>query len=390
MLNSIRCVLPSPLIALVSTLGVIGLTGDGSAAQASSTIVIPDDPEPPYRIDMQLGPVFEGGSLTEDDWLSAFFGMERLRDGGFLFWDALTRSRILAVSPDRAARRWIGREGEGPGEYRFVRWVRARGDRVHVFDILNNRRTVLDAKSFRVLHTNRLELSLAGGYDAVVLDDTSYVISAAIHSPERIGYALHRFGADGAAANSFDEEPVGLPGEEEPLWRWLAPSSRAGHFWAGPLDEYKVDLWDAVEGRRIRSLVREAESFPPGGASSIWGVAEDSERRLWVVMTVPAQFPRLTDCSERRPGSAAGESRLKDHEACPPLWRSRIEVLDPWTGSILGVWDAPLLEAPIGWRVALDGTVYSVKSDEFGFPVVQLWSSTLRPQRGATRNSNRR
>ena len=327
--------------------------------QAHSTTVIPDDPDPPYEIEMHPGPLFEGGSLTEDDWVSAFVSMERLGDGGFLFWDGVTPSRILAVSPDRAVRRWIGREGEGPGEYRFVRWVRSRGGRVHVFDTFNNRRTVLDERSFEVLHTNPHELPIAAGYDATVLDDTSYVINAAFHVPERVGYAFHRFGADGEAANSFDEEPVGLPGEGEPLARWLAPSSQAGHFWAGPLDEYRVDLWDAVEGRRSRSLVREADWFPPGGASSIWEVAEDSERRLWIVMTVPTQFPGLA-------------------KPAPPPWRTRIEVLDPGIGRILSVWDAPL-ENPRGWKIAPDGTIYSVNSNEFGFAIVQQWHPTLKP-----------
>jgi hypothetical protein len=238
---------------------------------------------------------------------------------------------------------------------------------VHVFDINNNRRTVLDERSFEVLHTNPHELPIAAGYDAIVLDDTSYVINAAFHVPERVGYALHRFGADGAAVNSFDEKPVGLPGEEEPLWRWLAPSSQAGHFWAGPLDEYRVDLWDAVEGRRSRSLVREADWFPPGGASSIWGVAEDSEGRLWIVMTVPTQFRGLS-------------------KPAPSLLGYRIEVLDPGTGRILAVWDAPP-EDPRGWKIAPDGTIYSMKSNELGFVIVQLWHPALKP--GGTSQDSR-
>ena len=145
--NSLR---RSPLlVALVVACAATGATGDGFAAQSHSTVVIPDDPEPPYEIEMLQGPLLERGSLSEDDWVSAWgAGVERLPDGGFLFWDATTPSRILAVSPNGADRRWIGREGEGPGEYRFVRWVRQREGLVHVFDLINNRRTVLDGRSF--------------------------------------------------------------------------------------------------------------------------------------------------------------------------------------------------------------------------------------------------
>ena len=348
-LNAIRCASPLPLAALVSAFAAIGVAGEGLAAQAHSTVVIPDDPEPPYEIEMHPGPLFEGGSLTEDDWVSAFVSMERSGDGGFLFWDGVTPSRILAVSPDRAIRRWIGREGEGPGEYRSVRWVRSRGGRAHVFDTFNNRRTVLDERSFEVLHTNPHDLPIAAGYDATVLDDTSYVINAAFHVPERVGYALHRFGPDGAAANSFDEEPVGLPGEEEPLARWLAPSSQAGHFWAGPFDEYRVDMWDAVEGRRSRSLVREADWFPPRaapwdptawepgmpGITVIDGAAEDAAGRLWVVLRIPTSLSWPADCFERIPDPAPGEFEYAVREACQPLTRNRIEVLDPGTGRLL-------------------------------------------------------
>ena len=45
---------------------------------------------------------------------------------------------------------------------------------MHVFDIQNNRRTVLDANSFHVLHTNPVELPMAQGYDAVVLARISH------------------------------------------------------------------------------------------------------------------------------------------------------------------------------------------------------------------------
>ena len=388
--NSLRRSSPALIVACAT----LGATGEGLAAQDHSTVVIPGDPEPPYEIEMVPGPLFEGGLLSEDDWVSAWVaGVERLPDGGFLFWDATTPSRILAVSPDGADRRWIGREGEGPGEYRFVSWVRALEDRVHVFDMINNRRTALDGRSFEVLHTNRHDLPIVQGYGAVVLDDTSYIINAAFNVPARVGYALHHFGADGAAANSFDEEPVGLPGEVEPLARWLAPSSRAGHFWAGPFDEYRVDLWNAAEGVRSRTLVREADWFPPragawepeawepgrprSGIAVIDGAVEDSDGRLWVELTVPTRFPWPAECFERRSNPGPGETEYAVREACQPLSRDRIGVLDPSTGRLLAVWDAPP-EHPHGWQIASDGTIYSIRSDEFGFAIIQLWSATLK------------
>ncbi|MXX79205.1 MAG: hypothetical protein F4Z33_09745 [Gemmatimonadales bacterium] len=114
------------------------------------------------------------------------------------------------------------------------------------------------------------------------------------------------------------------------------------------------------------------------GISVIDGASEDSEGRLWVVLRVPTQFPWPADCFERIPDPVAGEFGYSVRDACQPLSRSRSEVFDQRAGRILAVWDAPL-EDPLGWKIAPGGTIYSIRHDELGFPIVQLWTPTLRP-----------
>lgn len=383
----VRGLLSPLLVGLVFA----GFGSGASAAQRSEDVVIPDDPSPPYIIDMQPGPILEGGTLDEDDWVSSFGGMEVLADGRFLLWE-LIADRFLVASPDLPDRRWIGREGEGPGEYRGVRWVRSHGNRLHVFDVHNLRRTVLDAESFETLHTN--SLGLYGNYccDAAVLDDSSYVISAMSYLPERVGYALHRFDGDGTVGVSFDEVSVGtVPADQS--YRWLDPASRSGHVWSASFYEYRIDLWDAVEGKRSRSVTREAEWVLPRHVRETWeagkpgllmvtGVAEDPQGRLWVILRVPTQSPPPAACFELVSNQAREGPTYTTREACKPLYYTRVEVLDPWAGRVLAAWNAPaeLSRDLVPSGVMDDGTLYSLGRTTLGFPTVRLWNSTLKPR----------
>ena len=358
------------LFCLLAVVAAAGLGRGAGAAQDAEVVVIPDNPSPPYVLDLRPGPVLEGGSLDGDDWVSSFGGMARLPNGSFLLWELLGH-RLLVVGPDAADRRWIGREGEGPGEYQGILWARPHEDRLHVFDIFNLRRTVLDAESFEVLGSNPLGLYGQSCCGATVLDDSSYVISSASYVPEHAGYSLHRLDGDGTVALSFDKAPDGSPREEE-VYRLLTEASRRGHVWSASLAEYRIDLWDAVEGRRRRSLVRETAEAP---SLRTWALAEDPQGRLWTSLSVPIR-PPPPDCPERELDVPLHVIR----ESCPPLTYTRIEVLDPSAGRVLAVWDAPPSltadEAPSG--ITDDGTLYALGHDPFGFPIIRLWHANLR------------
>jgi hypothetical protein len=372
---------------------VAGFGRGVSATQDPGIVVIPDDPSPPYTIDLEPGHVLAGGTLHEDDWVATFGGVEVLGADTLLLWE-LNAYRFLVTSPGSPDRRWVGTGGEGPGEYRGIRWVRSHADRIHVFDVDNLRRTVLDAESFEVLHTNPLRLY--GNYccDAAVLDDSSYVISAMSYLPERVGYALHRFDAAGQVAVSFDDVSVGTVPDVQ-NHRWVVGASRSGHVWSASFYEYRIDLWDAARGVRSRSLKREAdwvlprhvrETWEPGkpGLLMITGLAEDSRGRLWVILRVPTQSPPPDDCFEVVHDQTPEGFRYRVREACQPLHYVRIEVLDPRAGRLLAAWDAPstLSRDSVPSGVTNEGMLYSLGQNPLGFPVVQLWNAMLKPVQG--------
>ena len=73
--------------------------------------------------------------------------------------------RVLVVSPDGTARRTIGREGSGPGEFEMPYIVRADADSVRVLDAASNRVQVFDSAGVLV-RTYRVDSpGLGGGRD---------------------------------------------------------------------------------------------------------------------------------------------------------------------------------------------------------------------------------
>ncbi|WP_423928038.1 hypothetical protein [Candidatus Palauibacter sp.] len=350
------------------------------AVQAQQPTVLREDPQPPCEIELEPGPVFRGGGWDDENWVSNAYDVEALPGGRLAITEQLRPERFLVASADVPGGRWVGRGGEGPGEYRWIRWVRAHGDRLHVFDALNRRRTVLDATDFEVLHTNPLSPGTLEN-DAVVLDDSSYVINATMYAADRVGYVLHLMNGEGDVVRSFDEVPVGVPGAPSPF-RSITPAARSGEVWSVSPEEYRIDLWDAAAGTRLRSLVREVEWFPPNsprrelhpdqpGSPGIRYMTSDSRDRLWVMISVAAA--NWADCLvETPPGLHPEAGEYTRRENCS-LYEQRIEVLDPGAGRILAA-----ANFTDGFGAVDGGLLFSYETDAFGFPTLRFWRPSLR------------
>ena len=356
---------------------------------AQEEIVIPDDPAPPCLIEFfSAGPELSGRAtgLSEDTWPSLVAEIELLPEGRIAMAESFS-DRFFVASRDGSGGRWVGRAGEGPGEYSFVRWVMPSGERLHVFDALLLRRTVLDAVTFDVVRTNRLgSMPIQFGGDALVLDDSTYIINGEIYARDRIGYVLHVFNGKGEVVRSLDELPVVMPGEE-PIrgnWRSLAPA-RAGGVWSAWRSEYRIDLWDTASWTRRRSLARDAPWFPPHNGWGDWhpnrpndpvvyDIMEDSESRLWILLLVASD--RWSECWVKQPPSANPDApEYLPRPGCP-LYEERLEVLDPEAGRVLAAQTLPL---NFRLRRLTAGEAFSVSEDEFGLSVVRQWRPALRP-----------
>ena len=372
---------------------VLSLLASTPGAVAQEEVVIPDDPNPPCTIEfIPAGPELSRGpeGLLEDTWPSGLPVVEPLPGRRIAMAEVFANGigvsdRFFVASRDGSGGHWVGRRGEGPGEYRFVRLVEPEGERLHVFDPMRMLRTVLDATTFGVVHTNHLE-PLQFGADGLVLDDSTYVINGTMYSRDRAGYVLHLFNGEGEVVRSFDEIPVAMPGEE-PIrgqLRELAPA-RNGGVWSGWRSEYRLDLWDVASGTRRRSVVRNAPWFPPhNGTSSrhpdrpnnpvIANIMEDSEGRLWVRIAMASD--RWSECWEK--ASPSEHPEAPEYTARPgcPSSEVRIEVLDPEAGRVLA---AQTLPRNFGLLRLTAGEAFAVSADEFGFATVRQWRPALRP-----------
>ena len=196
--------------------------------------VLPEDPPAPYTIEVSPDIPLKG------DWiLGGASDLARMDDGRIIVVWSNFGDGFTVVSPDGSAARRVGRRGEGPGDYGYVRWVRPHRDRLHLFDAMLQRRTVLDG-AYKVVHTNPVCANVA--FDAVVLGDSAYVINASIPTPERVGYALHLFDESGSVVRPFDELPegYGTPGSEMRLYRSLAVA-RDRKLWSAHFAQYRID-----------------------------------------------------------------------------------------------------------------------------------------------------
>ena len=359
-----------------------------SALAVQEAVVIGDDPEPPCVIELTPeGPELRSGGL-EDDWPSSASDLSLLPDGRITVVEVFA-NRFFVASPDNSAGRWVGREGEGPGEYSDVRWVRPHGNRLHVFDRLLMRRTVLHDTDFSVVDTHPFQ-PVSALRDVLMLTDSSYVINGGVQTPRSVGYALHLFNR-GEVVRSFDEAPFvrgqrSIPGPG----RYLA-LSRDGGVWSAVRTEYRVDLWDAAAGIRQLSVIRDAPWFPAHDG----GMALDPNGPLPqpVVggMMEDTAGPDLGGYHGSIRAAVEGMSRENTTGFPPPAWGEytipmgcsysvgRLEVLDPAAGRLL----ASQTLSTSRWirltRARGDDVVLSVARDEFDFSIVQRWRVALRP-----------
>ena len=137
---------------------------------------------------LQLG-VLQGDTAQEFGYV---WSATRLRDGTIVVADA-TASQVRAFGPEGTLR-WIsGREGDGPGEYRNIGWVREHGDSIAVFDRSLRRLTILssDGEMRRVVNP---ELTPDGLSPSVisVLPDGSMIISATTQLTPNIPPGINR------------------------------------------------------------------------------------------------------------------------------------------------------------------------------------------------------
>ncbi len=240
--------------------------------------------------------------------------------------------------------------------------VVAEGDTVHLLDDLHGERRILgpDFREVRRLPTSEhlrasaLMLMLPGG---------DLVAPGTVPTRDAVGYPLHRVDVGGEVRASFGSDAPRFGPGGDPDLRKLARTPDG--VWAGFLQRYRIERW-TLEGRRERTLVREAPWFEPytrvrpgpgePPRPTLMALREDAEGRLWTLVRVadPAWeratvYPVDTALARRNPTAQHDLAELYD---------TVVEVFDGRCGTLLLSERVPMLLAGfldddhlLEWRV---------------------------------------
>lgn len=262
--------------------------------------------------------------------------VEARRDsrGRYYLLEHISQS-IPVFGPEGRHLTTIGREGQGPGEFRNVSdIVIGEGDTLYAFDQMNGTLSVFDP-DYAFTRSARLQIRPTMFIEPV--SRGRFIISSWVRTPERIGFPLHLVDPEGRVEASFGSERGEFrPGQVSPVNLAVADS---GQVWAGHSHRYSVKLWHAFEGRKLRELRREVDWFPPGSPAEpltadrpppprLTALGDDGRSRLWTKVSV-------ADPQWREAVEMAGDGAHVEVTDPVQYNDTVIEVLDSTTGEAL-------------------------------------------------------
>lgn len=264
----------------------------------------------------------------------------------------------------------LGRDGDGPGEFREVSGVLpARGDSIIVFDWVHRRMTVFspDLRFVRTAPTG-----VPGGLQSAVVGD-HLLINAMVRTPGRIGHPLHFLDYDGSILLSFGSQDGLYRPDLRDALELRQVTSHANGVWSAWVSQYQLEEWDTA-GRLRRILRRDVPWFPtwwrPGRtgesppAPTTTGI-QISGDTLWVLVLVPA--PAWQSAVVARPGRHVSVSDYNVYQ------HTVIEALDVGTAEVLASTRVPRhFTGFVGPRL-----VAGVGIDPVGNPVIPVWELVI-------------
>lgn len=223
----------------------------------------------------------------------------------------------------------IGRDGEGPGEFRsWAALFTSPGDSLYAFDSGLYRLSVF-SPDFEFVRSARIEppLRLQDGF---FQSDGSLLISSVGRGPQTFGRPLHVVDPDGRIRRSFGEKEGMIGGDvERDLSRRLAPAEGGGS-WATHIYRYSIEhrgpggeLIEVLERHPgwgpnpdiEASTPQDATGSPP--SSVVADIQVDDAGRLWMLVWVADEDWKAAFGNE---GERPARHDLRD---------TIIEVLDP-------------------------------------------------------------
>lgn len=244
------------------------------------------------------------------------------------------------------------RSGEGPGEARMIRYVQViEGDSVLVYDATLQRASLFSpagefARAFR---------SPSGMSRPIQVGDGRFVINELIGEPQRVGLPFHEFLRTGLIGRSFGSREANVrPTESFRLKRVAAPSRAypGDHFWAADAyGRYVIELRRVGVDAPVLTIERPVSWFPAPAEtgferpsidrpplSRIWGLWEDGDGLLWVLVRVADRRWRSAVAADAGRGEPGAPSRGSPgiRITNPGHYTDfRFEVIDPRRGRLV-------------------------------------------------------
>lgn len=304
-------------------------------------------------------------------------GVLRMTDARIFLEDM---SRIAVFDREGRFLRYLGREGQGPGEFSVIQDVVPLGlDRLAVFESGPPRLTVLDTTG-AALHTAQLPVIIGRG-GALLLPDSTFLLSGRMFSRTHFGSPVVHVSATGELIRYLGENEVERDGfaKDMVMPRLIAHDPRLGVI-ALKSHKYVIESWSITEGTITASVARQPDWFgdqpePVRGEdphlvvrprTMFRGVGIDRDARVWVVAAVPG--------AEWERGVERGV--VVDRDA----WiDTRIEVLDIERNAVLcsAVFPLPTLTG-----FAQTGHIASYEEGRGGNPRITIWRLSFVRERG--------
>lgn len=316
-------------------------------------------------------------SLEHDDLLIPNFVSVAGRVGS-RFYVAPLGPKIYVFDAGGRFVRILGRYGQGPGEFQFIRTLAVSpADTLYAFDQL---------RRFAVFGVNgahvRTHLLPYVPSSSVAFADGRFAISAPGKGRSDAGLPIHLRNVDGEAVRSFGAEHAVLdPREPDNLNRFIT-AGNDGTVWSAFTDRYRVEQWDTLGALR-QVIIRESGWFdirsprrhptardgttlryrltePP--ASSIRGIDVDNEGHLWVLIAIADKNWKSNDIW-------LGEGESLTPSKLDAMFDSLLEELDPVTGRVLSSTVLPTYFSQFTGR----STVASLRETDNGGRAVDVW-----------------
>lgn len=189
---------------VITLLFIINACSSGPAIEIPEEIaalenlkVVPANMDPLHEIELERVARFG----DTDEVMIGRLGMSAIGDDGRVYIADGTQNVIHAYKSDGTYLSQIGREGDGPGEFRQIRNLQTEGDHLHVMDMNTSRISTFDLNSYRYIS------DLAMPFERNFTSRYSN-FPGLLYLYDNDHYLIHFFIAYSSGSSSNDEKPL--------------------------------------------------------------------------------------------------------------------------------------------------------------------------------------